>query len=125
MSGQDENGHGFSDGFDESEDVESEELVMIDDGNGERACVVLAIAEMDGQEFALLAPSEQLADVPEGEDEGQLELFIFAYGVNEDGIETYEGIEDEALFAQVREFFSTLIDTDEEDEDDAADADLN
>lgn len=117
MGDPDENGHGFTDGFDESEDVESDELVTIHDGERERECVVLAIAEMNDQEFALLAPAEQLTDVPEGEEEGELELFIFAYSVNDEGQEVYEGIEDEELFERARAFFSTLIDTDEDDDD--------
>ena len=117
MGGPDENGHGFSDGFDESEDVESDELVIIHDGESERECVVLAVAEMNGQEYALLAPANQLNDVPEDEEEGELELFIFAYSIDDEGQEIYQGIEDEAIFDQARAFFSTLIDTDEEEED--------
>lgn len=125
--GGDENGAGFSDGFDETEDVGDDEVVVIVDGDREVACVVLAVAEIEDKEYALLAPAEQLEDVPEDEEEGQLELFIFEYGVNEEGLETYTGIEDEGLFERVRDFFSTLIDTDtEEDEDeDEEDDDLN
>lgn len=115
--GGDENGAGFSDGFDETEDVGEDDVVIILDGDREVACAVLAVAEIEDKEYALLAPAEQLQDVPEDEDEGQLELFIFEYAVDEEGYETYSGIEDEALFERVREFFSTLIDTDEEDED--------
>lgn len=121
MGGKDGNGTD-PEGFDESPDLESEELVRILDGDRERACVVLAIAEMDGQEYALLAPAEQL-DEPDSEEEGEFELFIFKYGVNDEGIETYEGIEDEALFGKVRDFFSTLIVT--EDEHDHDEEELN
>lgn len=117
MAGPEDNGHGFTDGFDDSDGVEDSDLVTIHDGERERVCAVLAVAELDGREYALLAPVEQLRDVPEDEDEAELELFIFAYSVGDDGIEVYEGIEDEALFERVRAFFSTLIDTEYDDED--------
>ena len=114
--GGDDNGHGFTDGFDESETVETDELVVIHDGEQERPCVVLAIAEMDDQEYALLAPADQLGDVPEGEDEGELELFIFAYSVTDDERPLFSEILDEQVFERVRAFFSTLIDTDEDED---------
>jgi hypothetical protein len=120
MSGNEENGVGTTESFDESEQVHTEELVIIHDGEADRHCVVLVIAEMDGDEFALLAPQNQLHDAPEDEDEASLELFIFRYRLNEQGDEVFEGIEDDTLFEQVREFFSTLIDTEsanDEDED--------
>ncbi len=117
-AGPEDNGHGFTDGFDDSEGLEDTDLVTIHDGERERVCVVLAIAEMDGRQFALLAPRDQLQDVPEDEDEAELELFIFAYSVGDDGIEVYEGIEDEALFDKVRDFFATLIDTEADDDED-------
>lgn len=114
----DENGEGHVDSFDESEEIEEEDIVTIVDEEGnERDCVVLAVAEVDGQDYALLAPAEQLDD-----DEGQeLELFIFTYEVDDEEMEMFGFVEDEAVYEKVREFFSTLIsqedDEDDEDED--------
>jgi hypothetical protein len=113
-----DNGSGFSDGFDETEGVEGDDLVVIHDGEHEHECVVLAIAELDGQEYALLAPREQLSEPGEDEDEAELELFIFQYGVNEEGFETYEGVDDPELFERVRAFFATLIETEDDEEGD-------
>lgn len=118
----DENGEGHVDSFDESEDLEGDDVVTIVDEDGnERDCVVLAVAEVDGQDYALLAPADQLED-----EEGQeLELFIFTYDLDEDDDETevFGFVEDEAVYEKVRDFFSTLINQDEvEDEDDDEDA---
>ena len=115
-----DNGAGFHDGFDESEEVDEDELVQIVDQGREIACVVLAVAEVDDQEYALLAPAAQLG---EDDDDEELELFIFRYIVTEDAVETFEGIEDDALWERVQQFFATLMDAedadDEDDEDDA------
>lgn len=116
MSGNEENGIGFLESFDESEAVQTEEVVVIHDGENERHCIVLAIAEMNGDEFAMLAPQDQLADGDEDEEESDLELFLFRYRVDEKGNEVFEGIEDDTLFERVRDFFSTLIDTDEDED---------
>ena len=117
MSGTEENGVGFLETFDESEAVETEEVVVIHDGESERHCIVLAVAEMNGEEFAMLAPQDQLTDGEDDDEEGNLELFLFRYRVDEKGHEVFEGIEDDALFEHVRDFFATLIDTDEEQSD--------
>ena len=119
MSGNEENGVGLTESFDESEELHTEELVIIHDGESERHCVVLAIAEFDGDEFALLAPQNQLLDAPEDEEDASLELFIFRYRLNENEDEVFEGIEDDTLFEQVREFFSTLIDTESDGDGDS------
>jgi len=101
-----ENGDGILESFDESEEIEDDELVpIVDDEGVERACVVLAVAEVEGQDYALLAPADQLSD-EEGED---LELFLFTYEVDEDGTEVFGGIEDEDVYEKVRDYFSTLL----------------
>jgi len=118
MSGQeDNNGAGFTDGFDESEQISDDELVTISDGDRDRDCVVLVVADYEGHgEFALLAPADQLSDVDEDQEEEELELFIFHYTVDEDGVETFTGVEDEEVWSRVRDFFSTLMDQDEDDQ---------
>ncbi len=106
MSTQDENGQGHVEGFDDSEDVD-EIVVIIDEEDNERECVILAVAEQDGHEYALLAPNDQLDD----EDGTELELFILAISTDENGEETFGFIEDEEEYEGVKAFFSTLMES--------------
>lgn len=109
-----ENGDGILEGFDESEEIEDDELVpIVDDEGVERLCVVLAVAEVEGRDYALLAPAEQLSD-EEGE---ELELFLFTYEVDDDGTEVFGGIDDEDTYLKVRDFFSTLLGEEMQSED--------
>ena len=102
----DENGQGHLDGFDDSEEIDEDDVVTITDEDGvERICVVLAVADVEGRDYALLAPAEQLED--EGGEE--LELFIFTYDLDEDETEVFGYVDDESTYEKVREFFSTLI----------------
>ena len=77
MGEEHENGAGLHDGFDENEDVSEDELVQIEDDGVVYNCAVLAIAESEGQEYAMLAPADQLSDA---EEEGELLLFIVQCG---------------------------------------------
>jgi len=108
MGEEHENGAGLHDGFDENEDVSEDELVQIEDDGVVYNCAVLAIAESEGQEYAMLAPADQLSDA---EEEGELLLFIVQYTVTEDDEEIFSSIEDDATYERVREFFSTLIES--------------
>lgn len=106
------NGEGHVDELDESQTLEDDDVVTFTDEDGnEHRCAVLAIAEVEGRDFALLAPVDQLDD--EDEDEA-LELFIFAYGEDDEGLETFSYVEDEALYDRVKDFFSTLVEEGEE-----------
>ena len=62
MGEQNENGAGLQEGFDENNGVTEDELVQIEDEGVVYDCAVLAIAESEGQEYAMLAPAEQLSD---------------------------------------------------------------
>lgn len=109
----DENGEGHLDSFDDSEEVDEDELVtIVDEAGTERTCVVLAVADVDGRDYALLAPAAQLED--EGGEE--LELFIFTYDLDDEENEVFGYVDDEAMYEKVREFFSTLI-VEQQDED--------
>ena len=86
--------------FDPSETVSFED----EEGN-EHRCVVLAITEHNGDEYAMLAPVEQV----ESTDRDELELYLFRYDVTEDDTEEFSFIEDEAVFAAVQEIFSAMF----------------
>jgi hypothetical protein len=90
--------------FDSSETVSFED----EEGN-EHTCVVLAITEYGGDEYAMLAPVEQV----ESSDQEELELYLFRYDVSEDDTEEFSFIEDEAVFAAVQEIFSGMFGEDE------------
>lgn len=112
----DENGQGHVDTFDESEEFDDDEVVTIVDEDGEeRDCMVLAVADVDGVDYALLAPADQLKD----DEEGELELFIFTYEVDDDETELFGYVEDEDTYERVRAFFSTLIGEEQGEDDDA------
>jgi len=86
--------------FDPSETVSFE-----DEDGQEHRCVVLAITEYGGDEFAMLAPVEQV----ESTEQEELELYLFRYDVTEDDTEEFSFIEDEAVFAAVQEIFSAMF----------------
>lgn len=111
MGEQHENGAGLQEGFDENNEVTEDELVQIEDEGVVYNCAVLAIAESEGQEYAMLAPAEQLSDA---EEEGELLLFIVQYTLTEDDEEIFSSIEDDETYDRVRAFFSTLIESEED-----------
>ncbi|MCO4747996.1 MAG: DUF1292 domain-containing protein [Proteobacteria bacterium] len=94
--------------FDESEEIgESDIVVLVDEDDVEHRFVMLAVVEYDDQEYALLAPEDELAD----DSEPDLDLYIFQYDVDESGAENFQPIPDDNLFDEVRAFCATLIDT--------------
>lgn len=102
-----DNGEGHMDAVDEGEDVTELDTVEFEDEEGNlHMFVILAIAEHEGSDYAMLAPEVQLLD----EDGDELELYLFQV-VEEDGEELFTTIEDDATYAAVREFFDTLMDS--------------
>ena len=100
------------DAFDESEAIADEDRVtLVDDNDVEHDFVILALIEYDGGEYALLTPEAEL-DV----DEGEIELFVFHYELDETGQEHFVPIEDEATFQRVTEFCATMIRSDQAQE---------
>jgi len=105
MGTGDENGQGHVEGFDDTEDID-EVVVIIDEDDNERECVILAVIEQeDGQEYALLAPADQL----EQDDGTELELFILTISTDEQGDDSFGFIEDETEYEAVKQVFSTLM----------------
>jgi len=93
-------------GFDESEELTEAELVtLVDEDGNESTYAMLALVEVEDHDYVLLAPLEQLAD-----DEGEeLELLIFGYEQDDDGIDRFLEIEDESTYEKVRDFCATLF----------------
>ena len=91
-------------GFDESEEIE--DIVMITDEDGNQIeCILIAIMELDGVDYAILAPVESAGD--DGDD---VELFLFTYSEDEEKEEEYFGpIEDDATYEKLREAFAQLM----------------
>jgi uncharacterized protein YrzB (UPF0473 family) len=106
MGGDEENGDGHVDTFDESEEFDPSDLVTITDENGAPVeCAIVAVIEHEGGEYALLARVEQLV----AEEGDEIEMFIFRYSVDDDGNQTFDSVDDDAEYEAVRDEFSTLM----------------
>jgi len=93
-------------GLDESSEFREEELVELEDEDGTcRVFALLAVVEVDGQNFAMLSPH---ASMTSDDDDEPLEIALFAYEEDAEGA-TYSDIEDEALFARVQEYCIALL----------------
>ena len=116
MSGNDGNGEGFVEELDESGEIlEADVRVLVDEEGNEMPCALLAVVEHEGQDYALLTPLEQLS-----EEAGEIELFILEYSVNEEGDETFSTVDDDERYEAVKEFCTTLI-AEEAEDDEAGD----
>lgn len=102
------NGEGHIDELDDSEELETQDIVtLVDEDENEHQFVVLAIVELDDRQFAMLAPLEQVED----DSDPELELFLFTYAETEDGIAEFGEIEDEEVYEAVQAYCATLLDT--------------
>jgi len=107
MSSLDENGQGHVESFDETEDID-EVVIIIDEDDNERECVILAVVEHEnGKEYALLTPAEDL----ERDDDSALELFILTIAKDENGDETFGFIDNEEEYQAVKQVFSSLMES--------------
>ncbi len=114
------NGEGHVDELDESQEIDGEDLVtLVDEDGNEHEFVVLAVVEMEGDEFAMLSPIEQVED----EETAELELFLFTYKETEEGYVEFGEIEDDEVYQAVQAYCATLLDTeDAEDGPEVAEA---
>jgi uncharacterized protein YrzB (UPF0473 family) len=94
----------------EEEDDGVETIMVVDEEGNELECALLAVAALDGVEYALLAEVEELDD----EQSDTLEMLIFVYEEDEEGNVELSGIDDEATFEKVRDLFAQMM---EESED--------
>jgi uncharacterized protein YrzB (UPF0473 family) len=99
------------DGFDESDTLTDRDLVVLVDEDGEETeCVILAVVDHEGQDYAVLAPREQLQQSGERE---EVELFLLEYHRDADGREIFAPIDDEERFESVRRMCADLVGTSE------------
>jgi uncharacterized protein YrzB (UPF0473 family) len=97
----------------EFEDDDDGIVVLTDAEGDEREFQFLDVVEVDDMQFALLAP---VMDEEEENEDEPAEIFIFRYEVNEDGVETFTDVEDEDLFAKVRDAAEALFAAEGEDD---------
>lgn len=108
------NGEGHVDEFDESEEIdEDDRVVLVDEEGNEHVFVELAVFDFEDRMYAMLSPEDQVT----ADEEGELEIFLFTYDDTDDGA-IYGEIEDEETYKRVQEYCSAnLLDTGDEDED--------
>lgn len=93
-------------GFDEESAFDIEDLVSVVGPDGVSVpCVLLAVIEHEGGEYAMLTPQTDA----EGDDD--LELLLAAYQEDPDGTAHFLPIQDDGVYEQVRAFCATLIET--------------
>lgn len=93
--------------LDESADLEEiDRVILVAEDGEELHFVLLAVVEHEGEDYAMLATEEQLLD----ESTDELEVFLFHYQVDDEGLEVYGPIEDDDTYEAVAAFCSTLMD---------------
>ncbi|MEZ4321228.1 MAG: DUF1292 domain-containing protein [Myxococcota bacterium] len=111
--GENDNGNGLGHVEELDESAELEVVEFSDEEGVTYQAAILAVIQVDDQDYAVLAPIEQL----EEDNEGDLELFLFEYGEDDEGNEYFSYIEDEAVFARVQEAAAALLDEGDDDSD--------
>jgi uncharacterized protein YrzB (UPF0473 family) len=96
--------------LDEEESFSTPDIIVLEDDEGnEHEFALLAIVDVQDQDYALLTTIDDLQD-EEGE---SMELFLFKYEEEEDGAASFSEIEDEETYIRVRDFCATLVEMDE------------
>jgi hypothetical protein len=95
------------DGLDETDALAGPDIVILEDEEGNAMdFALLAIVEVEDQDYALMTPAEQIED--DGGD--SMELFLFQYDEEDDGTASFSEIDDEETYERVRDFCATLVD---------------
>jgi uncharacterized protein YrzB (UPF0473 family) len=89
--------------FDESEELDEDIVTMVDDEGNEVDFMILAIMEVDGKDYAMLSPVE---DLEEEADADAVELYFYSYDEEAD---EFGEIEDEELHDRVQAAFAELM----------------
>jgi len=109
-----DNGQGHIDGLDESDVITDEDrVILIDEEGKEYAFVLLALLEVEGKDYAVLGPEDQLTD-PSLE-EVELSFFRVTPGETEEE-ERFEAVEDEEEFQKVQAACADLLGLNEGEE---------
>ncbi len=85
------------------EDADDDIVILADAEGNETEFHFLDVVEVDGEQYALLTP------VDDDEESDATEIFIFHYEQDEDGAASFSDVEDEAIFAKVREAAEALF----------------
>jgi len=102
MSGQDDEKHDHAHEHDESCEHDHEEggddiVTLVDAEGNEVDHYWLGLVELDEEQFALLCPIDELDEESESTN-----VYVYHYEEDEDGAESFEAVEDEALLARVQ-----------------------
>jgi len=100
--------------LDESETITDEDRVtLVDEDGNEHEYILLATIEVDGRDYAVLGPEEQVTD----KDREEVELSFFRIVQDEAGEEQFEPVDDHDEFESVRAVCAELLGlTDDEEE---------
>ncbi len=102
----------------EIEDDPNEGLIVLSGADGtERSFQSLAMVEVEGKRYAVLAPAE--ADLDDESDE-EIELYLFEHEVDEEGDEIFSEIEDEETWNKVQAAAEAMLLAGEGDGEDEA-----
>ncbi|MEN0064843.1 MAG: DUF1292 domain-containing protein [Myxococcota bacterium] len=114
---EDENGEGHVHGFDDSEEITDDDVMVFEDENGvEREGLIVAVIEHEGVDYAVVQPLDQLTEEDGDDEEDEIETYVFTVMSTAEGEVAYGEVEDEAAFNAVCDAFSELMDTvDDED----------
>ena len=87
-------------GFDESSELQRDELIHLELEEGKTLeCVLLSVVEYDGQLYALLS---ELAE-PDGE------IMVLCYDENTEGASRFSPLEDDSVLVGLEAVVSTLL----------------
>ena len=96
-----------------TEEDEYDIIELVDADGNEVPFVLLGVVPLDGAEYALMSPQEQV----EGEGDHQ-DIFVFTYEHDEEeGVENFGPLEDEELLARVQAVAETMMEEDEDGEE--------
>ncbi len=88
-----------------NEEEDDDEIVFLTGEDGEEiAFQVLAVVEVDGQDYALLVEIDDDGEMPD-----EFDVHVFKYKEGEDGPEFDDNV-DEATFEKVRQAATELLD---------------
>ena len=95
----------MEEGFDEKEEMDPGDLVMVRIDDEDVQCVILAVIDHNGRDYVMVAPREHLA-----EDAEEVALLVAGWNVpNGSGNAGLEPITDEALFQEVARIFADIV----------------